>query len=202
MPQLLLPSPQNTGRRSFLTRSGGAILSLTAIALLAGRKAHAADHPTKAGSDVNILNGMLGSEFEAIAAYQVGADSGLLQKPVHDLAVQFQGQHRAHSGFLIETVKTLGGKPVEAKPTVDYKFPVDTLKNQTDVLRFAAGLEQGAATAYLNAVPLLRSRDLAKDIASILGDEAMHWAILRQALGENPVPVVYIGDPIGAPERG
>ena len=200
MPQLLLPSLQITGRRSFLARSSGAILSATAIALLAGGKADAADQPTKAGamSDVNILNTMLGSEFEAIAAYQVGADSGLLQKPVHDLAVQFQGQHKAHSEFLIKTVKTLGGKPVEAKPTADYKFPVETLKNQTDVLRFAAGLEQGAATAYLSTVPQLHSRDLAKDAASILGDEAMHWAILRQALGENPVPVVYIG----APQRG
>ena len=205
MPQLLLPLLRTfTGRRSFLKQSGGAVLSTTAIALLAGRKADAADQSTKVGamSDANILNTMLGSEFGAIAAYQLAADSGLLQKPVQDLAVQFQGQHRAHSEFLIKTVKTLGGNPVEPKPAADYKFPVDTLKNQTDVLRFAAGLEWGAATAYLNTVPQLGSRDLAKDAASIMGDEAMHWAILRQALGENPVPVVYIGDAVEAPQRG
>jgi hypothetical protein len=34
------------------------------------------------------------------------------------------------------------------------------LKTQTDVLRFAAGLEQGAASGYLGMVPLLGDRDL------------------------------------------
>jgi len=60
------------------------------------------------------------------------------------------------------------------------------------VLRFAAGLEQGAVSAYLGAVPLFGNRDLSKAAASILGDEAMHWAILRQALGENPVPDAFM----------
>ena len=142
--------------------------------------------------DVNILNTLLGSEFEAVAAYQVGVESGLLQKPVRDLAVQFQGQHKSHADFLVKEVKTLGGKPVEPKQTADYKFPVETLKTQADVLRFAAGLEHAAAVGYLGTVPLFADRNLAKDVASILGDEAMHWAILRQALGENPVPQAYI----------
>lgn len=189
-------------RRSFLAQSGGALLSASAIALLAGREGRAADQPMQgknaAATDVDILNTMLGSEFEAIAAYQVGADSGLLQKPVRDLAVQFQGQHKEHSEFLRKTVKTLGGDPVEPKQAAAYNFPTDKLKTQNDVLHFAAELEEGAATAYLSTVSQLRSRDLAKDVASILGDEAMHWAILRQALGENPVPVVYIGAPVRA----
>lgn len=179
-----------TGRRSFLKRSGGAVLSASAIALLAGREASATG--SAAASDASILNTMLGSEHEAVAAYQVGADSGLLQKPVLDIAVQFQGQHKAHADFLAKTIKMLGGKPVEPKQTAAYKFPVETLKTQTDVLRFAADLEHGAATAYLATVPRFADRDLAKDIASILGDEAMHWAILRQALNENPVPQAYI----------
>ncbi|HEY1909404.1 MAG TPA: ferritin-like domain-containing protein [Vicinamibacterales bacterium] len=53
-------------------------------------------------------------------------------------------------------------------------------------------LEQGAASGYLGMVPVLGDRDLAKSVGSILGDEAMHWAILRQALGENPVPEPFI----------
>jgi rubrerythrin len=180
------------GRRTFLTRSGQAVLSATAIALLTGNEALAAGEK-KSGSaahDANILNTVLGAEFEAIAAYQVGAQSGLLQKPVLDLAVQFQGQHKAHADLLAQTVKKLGGKPVEAK--ADYKFPTDKLKTQEDVLRFAAGLEKGAVSAYLGTVPLFGNRDLSKAIASILGDEAMHWAILRQALGENPVPDAFV----------
>jgi rubrerythrin len=159
-----------SARRMFLTRSGQTVLSAA----------------------VSILNTALGAEHEAVAAYQVGAESGLLQKPVLDLAVQFQGHHKAHVDLLAKTVKTLGGKPVEAKKIADYKFPVEKLKSQADVLRFAAGLEQGAVSAYLGAVPLFASRDLSKAAASILGDEAMHWAILRQALGENPVPDAFV----------
>jgi len=47
-------------------------------------------------------------------------------------------------------------------------------------------------SAYLGAVPLFGNRDLAKAAASILGDEAMHWAILRQVLGDNPVPEAFV----------
>ena len=60
------------------------------------------------------------------------------------------------------------------------------------MLRFAAGLEKGAASAYLGTVPQFHNRDLAKAAASILGDETMHWAILLNALGENPVPAAFI----------
>jgi len=60
------------------------------------------------------------------------------------------------------------------------------------VLRFASGLERAAVSAYLGAVPLFGHPDLAKAAASILGDEAMHWAILRQALGEDPVTSAFV----------
>ncbi|HEY9572849.1 MAG TPA: ferritin-like domain-containing protein, partial [Pusillimonas sp.] len=80
--------------------------------------------------------------------------------------------------------------PVSAKDK--YTFPVDKLKSQVDVLRFAAMLEKGAVSAYLGAVPVFDNRDLAKAAASILGDEAMHWAVLRNALGEPPVPSAFM----------
>jgi len=182
------------GWRSLLTPSGGAVLSPTAIALMGATGLYGGQQPKgdAAASDASILNSALGGEFGAVVAYQLAADSGLLQKPVLDLAMQFQGQHKAHADLLTKTVKTLGGQPAEPKKTADYKFPIETLKTQTDVLRFAAGLEQGAASGYLGMVPVLGDRDLAKAVASILGDEAMHWAILRQALGENPVPEPFI----------
>jgi rubrerythrin len=177
-------------RRMFLGQSG-LLLSGAAVALMAGQDALAATKGgDAAGSDIQILNTALGAEFEAIAAYQVGAGSGLLQKPVLDLALTFQGHHKEHADVLSKTIVKLGGKPVAAKPK--YQFPVETLKNQNDVLRFAAMLEKGAVSAYLGAVPLFGNRDLAKAAASILGDEAMHWAILRNALGEAPVPSAFM----------
>lgn len=184
---------EDLSRRRFLTGTTGALLSAGTIALLAGRPALAAEHSKKGGdvqSDIQILNTALGAELEAIAAYGVGAGSGLLQKPVLDVAVQFQGQHKEHADVLAQTIRKLGGTPVEAKSK--YEFPTDKLKTQNDVLNFAAGLERGAVSAYLGAVPLFHERDLAKAAASILGDEAMHWAILRQVLGENPVPAAFV----------
>ena len=180
---------QLEARRAFLGKSG-LLLSGTAVALLAGRDALAAKGGKSAESDIRVLNSALGAEFEAIAAYQVGAESGLLQKPVLDLAVTFQGHHKEHADILSKTVVKLGGNPVTAK--AKYTFPTETLKTQADVLRFAATLEKGAVSAYLGAVPLFDNRDLAKAAASILGDEAMHWAILRNALGEVPVPSAFM----------
>ncbi len=198
MTEILQPSPHLlAGRRSFLRRSGGAMLSAAAIGLLAGRESLAAADKNKnqggsAASDANIFNTELGVEYEGIAAYQVAGESGLLQKPVLDLSKQFQGQHKEHADLLAKTVEKLGGKPAEPKRPAEYHFPVEKLKTQTDILRFAADLEHEAAVAYLGAIPLLDDRDLAKIIASIMGDETMHWAILRQAIGENPVPVTFI----------
>jgi hypothetical protein len=180
------------GRRLFLARSG-LMLSGTAVALLAGCDTMAAQSGKSVAAgenDVKVLNGALAAEYQGIAAYQVGAESGLLQKPVLDLAVQFQSHHKAHADLIAATVKQLGGTP--SGPKQKYDFPVDQLKSQADVLRFAAGLEQGAVSAYLAAVPQFENRDLAKAAASILGDEAMHWAVLRNALGENPVPAAFV----------
>ena len=179
-------------RRTFLGQAG-LLLSGTAVALLSGREALAAkaakaDHAVE--SDLRILNTALGAELEAIAAYQVGAESGLMEKTVLDLAVTFQGHHKQHAELLAATIGKLGGHAVAARDK--YSFPVDTLKNQTDVLRFAAALEKGAVSAYLGAIPLFGNRDLAKAAGSILGDEAMHWGILRNAVGDVPVPDAFV----------
>jgi bacterioferritin (cytochrome b1) len=180
----LLPA----SRRGFL-KSSGLLLSGTAVALLAGRESLAAGGDATQ-ADARILNTALAAELEAVAAYQVGAESGLLLKPALDLAVTFQGHHREHADVLAKTIEKLGGKPVAAKAR--YDFPTAKLKSQADVLRFAAALEKGAVSAYLGAVPVFANRELAKAAASILGDEAMHWAVLRQAVGEIPVPSAFV----------
>jgi len=182
------PTPA-LARRHFLGRSG-LVLSGPAVALLAGNHALAAAAGAADPKDVQILNTALAAELEAIAAYQVGAQSNLLQKPALDLALSFQGHHKEHADLLAKTVEKLGGKPSAAK--AGYDFPVSSLKTQADVLRFAARLEQGAVSAYLGAVPLFANRDLSKAAASILGDEAMHWAVLRHALGEAPVTSAFV----------
>lgn len=178
-------------RRNFLLRTGAVTLSATGVALLSGCANAGSYGPSdKAISqDISILNTAIGAEHEAVAAYQVGAESGLLNSAVLKVAVQFQGHHKEHIDALAKAVMSLGGKPVEAK--ADYAFPVHKLKNQTHVLEFAAGLERGAVSAYAGAIPVFDNRDLSLAAASILADEAMHWAVLRSALGLDPVPGAF-----------
>ena len=139
--------------------------------------------------DVSILNVALGLEHEAINAYQLGAGSGLLQKPVLDVAVRFQADHKAHRDALIATIQKMGGTPVMEKKLDDYAkaLKADTLRNQGDVLDLAARLELGAINAYLGVIPAFGSKDLAKVAGRLAADETLHFTVLTNALGR-PLP--------------
>jgi rubrerythrin len=174
-------------RRSFLSSTGS--LSAVAVAMLAGKDALAQGMTGDPSKDVAILNVALGLEHEAINAYQLGAGSGLLQKPVLDVAVKFQGHHKAHRDALIATIQKMGGTPVAEKKLDEYAkaLKADTLKNQGDVLDLAARLELGATNAYLGVIPAFGNKDLSKVAARLAADETMHYTVLTQALGR-PLP--------------
>jgi rubrerythrin len=178
-------------RRSFLGTSG--VLSATAVALLAGRPALAQGMTSDPAHDIAILNVALGLEHEAINAYQLGAGSGLLQKPVLETAVRFQDHHKGHRDALVATLQKLGGTPVMAMSLQDYARALDAqkLKNQADVLALAARLELGATNAYLGVIPAFADRELAHVAARLAADEAMHFTVLNSALGK-PVPVAAL----------
>ncbi|MGH8688435.1 MAG: ferritin-like domain-containing protein [Burkholderiales bacterium] len=188
-------SVHGQARRSFLGQSG-LLLSGTAIALLSGREALARSASASA-HDVGILNVALGLEHEGINAYTLGAQSNLLQKPVLDIALRFQADHKEHRDALAATIRKLGGKPVEAKSLAEYAkaLNADTLKSQADVLDLAARLELGATNAYLGVIPSFKDVHLAKVAARLAADETMHWTILNQALGR---PLATGGLPFGA----
>jgi rubrerythrin len=178
-------------RRSFFGATGK--LSAVGIALLGGHSAMAQGMASDPSKDVGILNVALGLEHEAIAAYQMGAQSGLLQKPVLDVAVQFQSHHKAHRDALIATIQRLGGTPVGEKRMEDYAraLKADGLKSQADVLDLAARLELGATNAYLGVIPALGNKDLAKVAARLAADETMHFTVLTNALGR-PLPMTAL----------
>jgi rubrerythrin len=190
---MLLPATDVAiDRRGLFTRGARLALSGATLTLLTGiggsvglRRASAATM----SADIDTLNVALGLEHEAIAAYQVGAESGLLKPDVLKVAVGFQSDHKQHRDILAKTIGQLGGGAVA---DMKHKFPVEKLKNQADVLRFALGLEMGAASAYLGTIPGFDNRDLAKAAASIMGVETQHVAILKSALGEQPIENAFI----------
>jgi Ferritin-like domain len=181
-------------RRAFLARSS-VTLSAAAVAVLAGTET-LAQGMSAGAADVNILNVALALEHEAIGAYQLGAQSGLLQQPVLDVAVLFQGHHKGHRDALAATIRRLGGDPVAEKPLDEYARALNAgaLKSQTDVLELAARLELGATNAYLGVIPSFKDAQLAKVAARLAADETMHWSVLSSSLGNSlPKTALYFG---------
>jgi len=176
-------------RRGLLRASGVTVLSASAVALLAACEKMAVAQPSNPANDVGILNTALGLEHEAVSAYQVGAGSGLLQKPVLDVAVKIQSDHKAHRDALIAAVRKLGGTPVAAKSDAEVAQSLNaaSLKTQTDVLRLAQKLERAAANAYIGVIPSFNDKSLAQAAARLAADESMHWTVLTQAL-KDPLP--------------
>ena len=146
--------------------------------------------------DLELLNGSLNGEYFGIAAYQAALESGLLTEGVKPVALKFQSDHKAHAGRYRKEILDLKGTPIETKTWAQYAaaYPPPPLKTQEDVLRYAATLESGSASATLATVARFSSPRLAGLAASIVGVEAMHWAVLRNALGEDPVPVSFIAE--------
>jgi rubrerythrin len=175
-----------TDRRALLRGVGTLGLSAAAITVLGGCESMAASKSASA-ADVDILNVALGLEHEAINAYQLGAESGLLQDPVLKVAVLFQSHHKAHRDALVATIQKLGGAPVAEKSMNEYATALNagSLKNQGDVLHLAARLEKGAANAYLGVIPSFSDKGLSQVSARLAADETMHWTALASALGEN-----------------
>lgn len=174
-------------RRALLADAGRLTLSAGAIALLAGNDALANTAGADSSKDTGILNIALALEHEAIAAYQIGAESGLLAKEVLPVAVLFQSHHKAHRDALADTVRKLGGTPTAEQSMDAYvkssKLNVAAIKSQGDVLALAQRLELGAANAYLGVIPAFGDRELAKIAGRLAADETMHYTALTQALG-------------------
>ena len=190
----------NTTRRSLFRVAGAGVLSAAAVGLL-GNNAAMAAMKGKAGAsanDVAILNVALGLEHEAINAYQIGAESGLLDKGTLGVAVGFQSDHKFHRDALIATIKKLGGKAVAEKSRDEYVTGLNaaSIKTATDIVKLAQRLELGAVNAYLGVIPSFSDKALAQVSGKLAADEVLHYTALTSALGEQ-LPVGINGFPFG-----
>ena len=167
------------------TRRGLFQLSAAAVGVLAGARAR-----RRQPADIQILNVALGLEWEGIHAYTLGAQSGLLKKPVLETAVRFQADHKEHAETLAGAIRRMGGKPVESKSLAEYAKALNADRLKTQKRRARPGGAPGArraANAYLGVIPSFSDRELARVAARLAADEVMHWTILNSALGR-PLP--------------
>jgi len=170
-------------RRRFFAMSGVGVAGGSAAFLAACGDD---DEESFAANDVEILNGALGLEFTAVAAYEAGAP--FLEGELKDVGATFLAQEQEHVDGLTAAVRDLGGTAAVAKEM--YDFP--TLRNQRDVLRFANELENKAVAAYLDAVPKLSTGDLRRTVYTIVANEAEHISVLLGALEQPQVPQAFV----------
>ena len=144
--------------------------------------------------DLEFLNQGLNGEYFGIAAYDAALGTGLLSSQVVTVAKGFQADHRAHAEAIKGAIKHLGAPVAAPKTWEEYAalYPPPRLATEADVLRYAASLERSAAIADTKLVAKLSTAELRTLFARIGGVEAMHWAVLRSALGESPIPDSFL----------
>jgi ferritin-like protein len=175
-------------RRDLLIK--GSKLSLTSLVLLTGvnAKVMADESQSTFAQDIDVLNEILGTEHEGIAAYQICVDGGLLQKDTIKMALLFQNHHKKHRDILAERINDLGGTPAAAKTQNEYSNDLNivSLKSQKDALHLIVKLELGAANAYIGMLPSTNDHELAKIAGRIAADEVIHWTALSTLLHQPP----------------
>jgi|SRR5713226_9263306 rubrerythrin len=189
-PSSAAPAKPSAAAASEAAKPSAAPASSAAAAASALSSAAASSQasPSAKQADVTILNGAIDIEHQAIWTYTAAAGTKLLQKPVLDVALVFKSQHEQHRDALSDAVVKLGGKAVQSKD----KYELPDIKTQNDILAFAVKLEDTAAKAYVDAVGKLNDRELAKSAASVAVVEGEHASILREALGQPPVPAAFV----------
>jgi hypothetical protein len=138
-----------------------------------------------AGDDILLMNTALALEHQAIWAYGLAGNSGLLSARAKEVGLLFQGSHEIHRDLLADAIRGKGGAPVDAKN--EYVFGVP-LASEKDVLELAFKLEVGAARVYLYVVDRFQDRALSGAASRILSDEVLHATVLRSVLGRDVVP--------------
>lgn len=139
-------------------------------------------------ADVATLNAAIELERAGIKAYTDGAASGLLSRPVADLAARFRADHTVHRDALAGAVRAAGGTPSEATATI----ATPPLASERDIIAFARTVELKAAATYLSVIPDFKDRALAGVAASILGVETIHVGLLESALGTRYYPSGFV----------
>jgi ferritin-like protein len=142
-------------------------------------------------ADVAQLNALLAAEYNAIAAYSAGATLitaaattdklYALRDTIKAIAVSIQTDHTLHAAALVTAITDLNGKPV-AQADVAAKFvPPAGLVNVptiSNVLKFAASAERGAAVAYNQVIFALQDAKYRFLASAIEGDETQHFIVL------------------------
>ena len=167
--------------------AGGAVIGAALVpALLSVRNAFAAAPP----GDAAIVASAIRLENTAVAAYAAAVNSGVLTPQFRRTAVLFGRQEAAHAAALTAALRGLGGAP-PAGTDAKLLSPLKRARSQRQVAQFAIELENMVVAAYFDTSKKLQQGRLLQTTAQIMSNEGQHLAVLRQALGTDPVPNAF-----------
>jgi rubrerythrin len=184
---------------------GGAIAGLAGtlgFSAVTQRAAQASSSDSAAANDIEILNGALFYEHQAIWAYGAAA-GGLSQTDVGQavlaIALANQADHKAHRDLLSQVITDLGGSPVMAESSYDLSAYLERgdggLDSDVNIAKLALALEVDAAIAYGNEVARLKTPALITAGTTIAATEAAHATTIRAAFISLGVDMAYVPAP-------
>ena len=182
-----------TTRRDALRLAGAGAGALAAPALLQPAIARAQS------SDDDDLNDFLEPAIEleqaTALAYETAAEAKGVDGELKRSFELFRDQERAHAAALRQALDSLGfDLPDELTDPAqsDQLNGIERLKTPNDFLAFLVDLEQEQVSFYVEQDPPLDSEDLLRTTAEILGCQAQHVVVLREAQGAAPAVAAAI----------
>lgn len=186
------------GRRQLL-RFGGIAVATSAVFAACGGSSKtttaststtATSSPTATGSantDITALRTASSLEALAVQTYQKAIGTGLLTTAtVATTAKNFMEQHTQHAtAFESATTKAGGQAYTDANPVVSAQVITPALakvKTENDLVALAYMLESVASQTYQSAIGLMSKPAYNSALASVLGVESRHQALLGLVL--------------------
>ena len=152
---------------------------------------------TTTGDDTKVAEVAAGLEVLAVNAYRSALDAATAGRlgPVPpagaELVKTALAHHEAHRDAWNAVLRNAGRPEVTTPNDRLAQNVAAEMSRVTDfagAARLVLGIEEMAAATYLQAVPDLRSQEVAHQAASIQAVDAKHVAILLFVLGQYPVP--------------
>ncbi|MDQ6782095.1 MAG: ferritin-like domain-containing protein [Actinomycetota bacterium] len=194
------------GRRKFL-KFGGIAVATSAVFAACGSSSKTSSSTTAASSpstsaaaatgsaatDIAALRTASSLEVLAVQTYQKAIASGLVTTAaVATAAKSFAEQHQQHAAaFESATTKAGGQAFTMPNPVVSAQVIAPALakvKTETDIIKLAYTLESAASQTYQSAIGVLSKPAYNSALASVLGVESRHQALLGLVLMDASMP--------------
>ena len=134
-------------------------------------------------------------EQAAALAYDTAAGANGIDAELKRTFERFRDQEQAHATALRSALDSLGfDLPDELTDPADSDEldGIEDLKSANDYLAFLVDLEQQQVSYYSSDAPPLDSEDLVRTSLEILGCQAQHLVVLREAQGAAPAVAAAI----------